>query len=49
MPTALELTRQEWQAYIQAARQHFVQPELTGEEQQQREQLLSRVARQPLS
>ncbi len=43
MPTALELTRQEWQPYIEAARRHLTPPKLTKAEQQAREQLLARV------
>jgi len=43
MPTALELTREEWQPYIEAARQQPPLPELTLVEQQEREQLLARV------
>lgn len=43
MPTALELTREQWQPYIEAARQRPAPPELTPAEQQQREQLLVRV------
>ena len=43
MPTALELTREQWQPYIEATRQRPAPPELTPAEQQQREQLLVRV------
>jgi predicted nucleotidyltransferase len=43
MPTALELTREQWQPYIEAARQRPAPPEITQAEQQQREQLLVRV------
>lgn len=43
MPTALELTREEWQPYIEAARQRPPPPKLTSVEQKQREQLLVRV------
>jgi predicted nucleotidyltransferase len=43
MPTALELTREEWQSYIEATRQHPPLPKLTLAEQQEREQLLARV------
>lgn len=45
MPTALELSREQWQAYIEAARQRPGPPELTEAEQQQREELLD-LARQ---
>lgn len=43
MPTALELTREEWQPYIEAARRRPVLRELSPVEQQQREQLLTRI------
>ena len=43
MPTALELTHEEWQPYIEAARQRLVPPKLTPAEQQLREQLLARA------
>lgn len=43
MPTALELSREEWQPYIEAARKRLVSPNLSLAEQEQREQLLSRV------
>ena len=43
MPTALELTREEWQPYIEAARKRLAQPKLSLAEQQQREKLLKRV------
>ncbi len=43
MPTALELTREEWQPYIEAARKRLTPPKLSLAEQQQREQLLTRV------
>jgi predicted nucleotidyltransferase len=43
MPTALELTREEWQSYIDAAKQHLLPPQLTLIEQEEREQLLTRV------
>lgn len=43
MPTALELTREEWQPYIEAARQQPPLPKLTLAEQQERERLLARV------
>jgi len=43
MPTALELSRDEWQPYIEAARKRLVSPNLSLAEQEQREQLLTRV------
>ena len=43
MPTALELTREQWQPYIEAARQRPAPSGLSLAEQQQREQLLVRV------
>ena len=43
MPTALELTREQWQPYIEAVRQRSALPELTPAQQEQREQLLVRV------
>jgi len=43
MPTALELTREEWQPYIEAARQRQALPRPTPKEQREREQLLDRV------
>lgn len=43
MPTALELSREEWQPYIEAARKRLVSPNLSLAEQERREQLLSRV------
>jgi predicted nucleotidyltransferase len=43
MPTALELTREQWRPYIEAARQRPAPPALTLAEQQQREQLLARA------
>ena len=43
MPTALELSREEWQPYIEAARKRLVSPNLSLVEQEQREQLLTRV------
>ena len=43
MPTALELSREEWQPYIEAARKRLVSPNLSLAEQEQREQLLTRV------
>lgn len=43
MPTALELSREEWQPYIEAARKRLGSPNLSLAEQEQREQLLTRV------
>ena len=43
MPTALELTRGEWQPYIDAARGRPIFRELTPVEQHEREQLLTRI------
>lgn len=43
MPTALELTREEWQPYIDAARERKPPPELTRVERQERKQLMARV------
>lgn len=43
MPTALELTREEWQPYIEAARKRLVPPKLSLAERQEREELLTRV------
>ncbi len=43
MPTALELTREQWQPYIEAARHRVTRPEVTLAEQNEREQLLNRV------
>ena len=43
MPTALELTREQWLPYIEAVRRRPELPELTPAEQHQRERLLVRV------
>lgn len=43
MPTALELTREQWQPYIEAARHRVTRPKLTVTEQNERDQLLNRV------
>ncbi|MAT99873.1 MAG: DNA polymerase [Anaerolineaceae bacterium] len=43
MPTALELTREEWQPYIEAARKRLAPPKLSLAERQQREELLTRI------
>ena len=43
MPTALELSREQWQLYIDAARRRPAPPRPTPVELRKREQLLSRV------
>jgi predicted nucleotidyltransferase len=43
MPTALELTREEWRPYLEAARRRPPRPQLTPAEQDEREQLLNRI------
>ena len=43
MPTALELTREQWQAYIEGARDRAAPPKATLAEQAERQQLLERV------
>lgn len=43
MPTALELSRDEWQPYIEAARKQLPTTKLSLAEQEAREQLLVRV------
>jgi predicted nucleotidyltransferase len=43
MPTALELSREEWGRYIKAAGRRPVLPEMTPEEEQDRKQLLARI------
>lgn len=43
MPTALELTREEWQPYLDAARRRPVLRTLTPIEEHEREQLLTRI------
>ena len=43
MPTALELTREEWKRYVEAASRRPAPPELTLEEQHERERLLKRI------
>lgn len=43
MPTALELTREQWQSYIEAARFRAPPPKMTLAQQNEREQLLNRV------
>lgn len=43
MPTALELTRQGWKSYLEAARQRPVLSKLTSVEEDEREELLARI------
>ncbi len=43
MPTALELTREQWQVYIEAARHRVTRPKMTLAEQNEREQLLNLI------
>ena len=43
MPTALELTREGWQSYLEAARRRPVPSELTLAERRMRERLLDRI------
>ncbi len=43
MPTALELTREQWQPYIEAAQHRVKHPGITAAEQNEREQLIDRV------
>jgi hypothetical protein len=43
MPTALELSREQWQPYIEAAKKRLVPRELSYAEKQQRNQLLMRL------
>lgn len=43
MPTALELTREGWKSYLEAARRRPAPPELTPPERRAREQLLERI------
>ncbi|PKN31121.1 MAG: DNA polymerase [Deltaproteobacteria bacterium HGW-Deltaproteobacteria-21] len=43
MPTALELTREEWQTYIEAARLRPPQGSLSPFDQMEREKLLARI------
>jgi predicted nucleotidyltransferase len=40
MPTALELTREEWKRYLKTARRRSTPPQLTLAEQDERERLL---------
>jgi predicted nucleotidyltransferase len=43
MPTALELTREGWRSYLEAARRRPTLPEVTLAERRARERLLERV------
>jgi predicted nucleotidyltransferase len=43
MPTALELTRQEWQPYLEATRRRLPLPQLTPAQRDERERLLNRI------
>jgi predicted nucleotidyltransferase len=43
MPTALELTREGWRSYLEAARRRPTPPEVTPAERRARERLLDRV------
>jgi uncharacterized protein len=43
MPTAADLTREEWKRYIEAARRRLPPPKLTSDEQRERESLLVRI------
>ena len=43
MPTALELIPKGWRYYIEAASSRTAQPELTPEQEQEREQILERL------
>jgi len=43
MPTALELTREGWRSYLEAARRRPAPPEATPAERRARERLLDRV------
>jgi predicted nucleotidyltransferase len=43
MPTALELTREGWKSYLEAARRRPVPSELTSAERRARERLLDRI------
>jgi predicted nucleotidyltransferase len=43
MPTALELTREGWKSYLEAARRRPVPSELTPAERRARERLLDRI------
>jgi predicted nucleotidyltransferase len=43
MPTALELTREGWRSYLEAARRRPAPPEVTPAERRGRERLLDRV------
>jgi predicted nucleotidyltransferase len=43
MPTALELTREEWKSYIEGARRRSLPPQPASAEETERERLLNRV------
>lgn len=43
MPTALELGREGWKPYLEAARRRPAPPELTPAQRREREQLLDRI------
>lgn len=43
MPTALELTREGWKSYLEAARHRLAPSELTPAERRARERLLDRI------
>ena len=43
MPTALDLTREEWKSYLEAARRRPAPAGLTPAEQHERERLLDRI------
>ena len=43
MPTALELDRNEWQRYIKVARERPKKAELTSNERQEQERILTRI------
>ncbi len=43
MPTALELSREEWKPYIEAARRRPLPPKLTPAQEIEREQVLAQV------
>ena len=43
MPTALDLTREEWESYLEVASRRPPLPELTTSEQRNRERLLERI------
>jgi predicted nucleotidyltransferase len=43
MPTALELTREGWKPYLEAARRRPAPPGLTSDERRERERVLDRI------